>query len=249
MPWFRGNRASSAPRAIGWPLARLHHHRAVARSGRWRVKRSIVVAALGTAQTLAWGSSYYLPAILADPIAQGLGLSRTTVFGLFSGALLLSAVLGPSVGRAIDNRGGRGVLALSNLVLATGLVLLGVAQGFSTLALAWAVLGVGMAMGLYDPCVRHPHWALRPLGARTHHRHYPDRRLRQYGRMAVVGLSRCAIRLAHCMSHLGGTAHFDRAAPDRLLIPRAPPPVRACEFEGGRHRLRAARWRSPPDLA
>src|ERR1700720_1484797 len=86
------------------------------------MKRSVVVGALGTAQTLAWGSSYYLPAILADPIAHGLGLSRTIVFGLFSGALLLSAVLGPSVGRAIDNRGGRGVLALSNLVLAAGLV-------------------------------------------------------------------------------------------------------------------------------
>ena len=93
------------------------------------MKRSVVVGALGTAQTLAWGSSYYLPAILADPIAHGLGVSRTTVFGLFSGALLLSAVLGPAVGRAIDNRGGRGVLALSNLVLAAGLVLLGVAQG------------------------------------------------------------------------------------------------------------------------
>ena len=33
------------------------------------------------------------------------------IAGLISGALLLSAVLGPSVGRAIDNRGGRGVLA------------------------------------------------------------------------------------------------------------------------------------------
>ena len=93
-----------------------------------------IILALGTTQTLAWASSYYLPAILADPIAQGLGLSRTTVFGLFSAALLLSAVLGPSVGRAIDNRGGRGVLALSNLVLAAGLVLLGLAQGFATLA-------------------------------------------------------------------------------------------------------------------
>src|SRR5260370_36436851 len=72
------------------------------------MKRSVVVGALGTAQTLAWGSSYYLPAILADPIARGLGLSRTTVFGLFSGALLLSAVLGPAVGRAIDNHGGAG---------------------------------------------------------------------------------------------------------------------------------------------
>jgi hypothetical protein len=34
-----------------------------------------VIAALGTAQTLAWGSSYYLPAILADPIANDLGIS------------------------------------------------------------------------------------------------------------------------------------------------------------------------------
>ena len=115
------------------------------------MKRSIVIAALGTSQTLAWGSSYYLPAILADPIAQAVGVSRTTIFALFSGALLVSAVLGPSVGRAIDNRGGRDVLALSNLVLAAGLVLLGVAQGVFILALAWAVLGVGMAMGLYDP--------------------------------------------------------------------------------------------------
>ena len=82
------------------------------------MKRSIVVAALGTAQILAWGSSYYLPAVLADPIAQGLGLSRTAVFGLFSGALLLSAVLGPSVGRAIDNRGGRGVLAGAGALVA-----------------------------------------------------------------------------------------------------------------------------------
>ena len=113
------------------------------------MKRSVVVGALGTAQTLAWGSSYYLPAILADPIAQGLGLSRTTVFALFSGALLLSAVLGPAVGRAIDNHGGRGILALSNLVLAAGLVLLGVAQGFVTLPrmFSWIRRGISAVGG------------------------------------------------------------------------------------------------------
>ena len=92
-----------------------------------------------------------IPAILADPIAAGLGVSRTAVFGVFSGSLLLSAVLGPGVGRVIDNRGGRGVLALSNLALAAGLVLLALSQGIGGLAAAWAVLGVGMAMGLYDP--------------------------------------------------------------------------------------------------
>jgi MFS family permease len=115
------------------------------------MKQSIVVAALGTAQTLAWGSSYYLPAILADPIAESLGVSRTAFYAAFSGSLLLAAVLGPAIGRAIDRRGGRGILAISNLVLAAGLALLASVHGILGLAAAWAVLGVGMAMGLYEP--------------------------------------------------------------------------------------------------
>jgi hypothetical protein len=39
------------------------------------VRRVDVVGARGTTQNLAWGSSHYLPAILAEPIAEGLGLS------------------------------------------------------------------------------------------------------------------------------------------------------------------------------
>lgn len=113
-------------------------------------RRTIVVLALGTAQTLAWASSYYLPAILADPIARDLGFSGTAVFAAFSVALLLSAVLGPSVGRRIDRRGGRGVLCLSNLVFAAGLGLLAAANGAFVLTVAWLVLGFGMALGLYD---------------------------------------------------------------------------------------------------
>ncbi len=109
-----------------------------------------VVIALGTAQTLAWASSYYLPAILAAPMAQEFGLSTAWVFGAFSAALMLSAVLGPVVGRVIDSKGGRGMLTASNLVLALGLAALGLAQGPWSMAAAWFVLGIGMAMGLYD---------------------------------------------------------------------------------------------------
>lgn len=69
------------------------------------MKRAVVVASLGTAQTLAAASIYYLPAILADPIAEGSEVSRSTVFGIFSGSLLLAAMLGPPVGRAIDRSG------------------------------------------------------------------------------------------------------------------------------------------------
>ena len=114
-------------------------------------RRTVVVAALGSTQTLAWASSYYVPAVLGQPIAAGLGLSTETFFGVFSAALLLSAAVGPAVGRMIDRQGGRTTLAASNLVLALGLAMLAAAQGIVGLAAAWAVLGLGMGMGLYDP--------------------------------------------------------------------------------------------------
>jgi hypothetical protein len=80
--------------------------------------RVIVAAALGTTQTIAWASSYYMAAILGAPIASALRLPTSVFFGLFSGALLLSAVVGPPVGRLIDRQGGRILLAVSNLVIA-----------------------------------------------------------------------------------------------------------------------------------
>ena len=112
--------------------------------------KTTVVAGLGISQTLAWASSYYLPAILADPIASAIGVSRSWVFGAFSASLLIAAVAGPAVGRIIDGRGGRGVLVASNIVLAAGLLALAAAVGPITLFAAWAILGIGMALGLYD---------------------------------------------------------------------------------------------------
>lgn len=112
--------------------------------------RHRTVLALGAAQTLAWAGSYYVPAVLAAPMARDLGVATPTVFLAFSMALLLTAFLGPAVGRAIDQRGGRGVLAAANVVFALGLALLALAQGPALLFVAWAVIGLGMAMGLYD---------------------------------------------------------------------------------------------------
>ena len=109
-----------------------------------------IIAALGTTQTLAWASSYYLPAILADPIAHDLGVSSNWIFAAFSASLVISAMLGPRIGRQIDLLGGRPVLCASNLSLAAGLVLLGLTTSIPVLALAWLLLGIGMGCGLYD---------------------------------------------------------------------------------------------------
>jgi hypothetical protein len=110
----------------------------------------LIVFALGSTQTLAWASSYYLPAILSDPIALDLGVSSNWIFAAFSASLVISAMLGPRVGRQIDLVGGRQVLSLSNLTLAAGLALLGATYSIPVLVLAWLLLGIGMSFGLYD---------------------------------------------------------------------------------------------------
>ena len=113
-------------------------------------RRLPVILALGTTQTLAWASSVYLPAILADPIAHDLGISANWIFGAYSGALVIAGLLGPRIGRQIDLVGGRPVLSLSNLMLAGGLVLLGFTHSIWMLMTAWLLLGIGMGYGLYD---------------------------------------------------------------------------------------------------
>jgi MFS family permease len=114
-----------------------------------RSTRATVVA-LGSAQTLAWASSFYLPAVLAAPMARELGLGTPTVFAAFSGALGLAALVGPATGRWIDRHGGRGLLMATNGLFALGLAALGAAEGPVGLVLAWALLGVAMGAGLYD---------------------------------------------------------------------------------------------------
>ncbi len=113
-------------------------------SQRWTVAR------LGTTQTLAWASSYYLPAMLALPMARDLGLSTSMVFAAFSVALIVSALLGPLAGRSIDRYGGRPVLVGTNLLFAIALAGMGLAQGPVGLFVAWVLMGVAMGSGLYE---------------------------------------------------------------------------------------------------
>lgn len=109
-----------------------------------------VVVRLGTAQTLAWASSYYLPALLAQPMARDLGVGTSTIFAAFSLALVVSALLGPLAGHAIDRHGGRPVLLGTNLLFAAGLGALALAQGPVGLFAAWALIGIAMGSGLYE---------------------------------------------------------------------------------------------------
>ncbi len=113
-------------------------------------QRSVVVVTLGVTQTLSWASSYYLTAIFADPVASDLHISRSFFFGVVSAALLASGLLGPAAGRMIDRRGGRDVLAGTNLCFAAGLAAMAFSHGPLGLILAWSLIAVGMGFGLYE---------------------------------------------------------------------------------------------------
>jgi MFS family permease len=112
--------------------------------------RRAVVTALGIVQILAWGSSFYFPAVFAAPIVAQTGWSLGWVVGGTSLGLLIAGLISPRVGQVIDRRGGRPVLILSSILNAIGLAGIGAAPTLPVYLCAWIVLGCGMGTGLYD---------------------------------------------------------------------------------------------------
>ncbi|CAH2604353.1 MFS transporter [Rhodovastum atsumiense] len=113
--------------------------------------RLLVVSAIGVAQILAFGASYYLPAIIAAPVAADTGWPLPWVVGALSLGLLVSGLVSPAIGRLIERSGGRRVLAGSAVLMAAGLALLAGAPSLPMFLAAWLVMGLAMGAGLYDP--------------------------------------------------------------------------------------------------
>lgn len=110
----------------------------------------MVVGALGVTQILAWGSSYYLPAVIAGPVAADTGWPLAWVVGGLSLGLLAAGAVSRRVGRAIERTGGRPVLALGSVLLGAGLAVLALAPNLPAYLAGWVVVGLGMGAGLYD---------------------------------------------------------------------------------------------------
>jgi MFS family permease len=108
------------------------------------------VTVLGICQILGWGSSFYLPAVLANPIAAELELPFSWVIGGVSFGLLVAGLASRQIGNIIHRHGGRPVLIASSLLFALGLVILSRADHLAVYYAAWTIIGLGMGCGLYD---------------------------------------------------------------------------------------------------
>jgi MFS family permease len=115
-----------------------------------QLDRRVVISALGVAQILAWGTSFYFPAVFATAIVADTGWSLSWVVSGTSLGLLVAGLISPQVGRTIDKRGGRPVLLASSLFFAVGLAAAGLAPNLPLYLLAWALIGIGMGTGTYD---------------------------------------------------------------------------------------------------
>ncbi|MNM37282.1 Major Facilitator Superfamily protein [compost metagenome] len=105
---------------------------------------------LGILQILVWGGSFFLLAVMADPIRRDTGWGSQWVYGSLSLSLMVSALLAPYSSRLVARYGGRLQLAGSGAVVAVGLLIVASSHSLLVFMLAWAVIGVGMAMGLYE---------------------------------------------------------------------------------------------------
>ena len=110
-----------------------------------------LVAALGVAQIISWGTLYYSISVLGPAMRAELGISETLVFGAFTAGLLVSGGLGPVAGRLIDTKGGRAVMSAGSIIAALSMAVLAAAPNREVFIAGWLLAGVAMSMTLYDP--------------------------------------------------------------------------------------------------
>lgn len=111
---------------------------------------STTVGILAVTQIVSWGSLYYAFTILAPGIRRDLGLAPEVVFGAFSWALLVAGLAAAPVGILLDRHGGRAIMAGGSFLCFLGLAWLGRCTGVVSYYAAWTLVGLAMALTLYE---------------------------------------------------------------------------------------------------
>lgn len=110
-----------------------------------------LLPALCATQITGWGVLYFAFPVLNPHITADTGWSTTATTGAFSGALLVSAVIGVPLGRVLDRRGPRAVMTTGSVVGVAAVVAIAVAPNLLVFTAAWLLAGVAMAATFYQP--------------------------------------------------------------------------------------------------
>jgi len=109
------------------------------------------IGALAVGQLVTWAALFYAFSSFVLPMQRDAGWSRPQVMGAFTLGLAVSGLATYVVGAIIDRGRGRTVLALGAALGGLGMIGWSLATSLPALYAAWALIGVAMAMTLYDP--------------------------------------------------------------------------------------------------
>lgn len=123
---------------------------------------------IGVSMTIGYGTLYYPFAILGPEIARAQGWSNAFVFGVFSVALLTSAVSASLVGRAMDRFGARPVMVAGSCLAALTLANLSSVQSMAGFVIAMLLIEFSARMVQYETgfaalTALHGRYARRPI--------------------------------------------------------------------------------------
>jgi MFS family permease len=110
-----------------------------------------IISALSVGQILVWAVLYYGFSSFVLPMQRDMGWSQPDIMGAFTLGLVVWGLATYAVGAAIDRGRGRAVLTGGALLGAAGCALWSQAHNLPLLYAAWALLGLAMAMTLYEP--------------------------------------------------------------------------------------------------
>lgn len=106
------------------------------------------ILGLAVTQIVGWGSTYYLPSVLAAQFRAELGMSQEGIFGGITVMLLVGAVAAPPAARLMERHGARWALVVGSVLMGLALVIISQARGSVTYWLAWVVIGVAAPAAL-----------------------------------------------------------------------------------------------------
>ncbi|MEU5991936.1 MFS transporter [Spirillospora sp. NPDC047418] len=127
------------------------------------------LAALCITEITSWGVLYYAFPVLASAITRDTGWSTAGITAAFSAALIVAALAGIPVGRALDRHGPRTLMTGGSVLAVLAVLAVAAAPNLLWFAAAWLLAGTAMAAVLYQPAFAAltRYYAPRHLGALT----------------------------------------------------------------------------------
>lgn len=106
----------------------------------------VSIIGLGISQIVGWGSTFFIPSVMGRHIGEDLRLPAEVIFAGPTIMFVVGALLAPRMGRVVDRKGARTLMAVGSIVAACGLTALSFTRGPYTYIGAWLLLGIAGVM-------------------------------------------------------------------------------------------------------